>query len=81
MEYMLKSYDSIYKFESQNSLTENDSRTVVPFLFVGGGFRSPAGKGFFIFQVLFNVLQSNPNSAEVYPSGLPYISIGYMGGF
>jgi len=81
VEYMLKSYDKIYKFDSQNPFINNSSRTTVPFLFVGGGYRSPAGKGFLVVQVLFNVLQSNPNSSEVYPSGIPYLSIGYMGGF
>ena len=81
VEYMVKSYDKKFKFESQNQLLENTSRTTVPFLFVGGGFRSPAGRGFLVVQVLFNVLQNNANSSEVYPSGFPYISIGYMGGF
>ncbi|MEQ8522829.1 MAG: hypothetical protein RIC15_11815 [Vicingaceae bacterium] len=81
VEYMVESYDKIFQFESQNPLVKNNSRTAVPFLFVGGGFRSQAGRGSFIVQVLFNVLQNNPNSAEIYPSGFPYISIGYIGGF
>ena len=79
VEYMVESYDSIFLFDTQG--LDNDSRTTVPFLFVGGGFRYPGPKGSFIIQVLFNVLQDNPNSSQVYPSGQPYISIGYIGGF
>ena len=79
VEYMVESYDSIFLFDSQGLY--NDSRTIVPFLFVGGGFRYPGPKGSFIIQVLFNVLQDNPNSSEVYPAGQPYISLGWIGGF
>ena len=79
VEYMVESYDKIFEFDSQ--ITPNKNRTLVPFLFVGGGYRSQAGRGSFILQVLFNVLQNNPNSAEVYPSGFPYITVGYIGGF
>ena len=79
VEYMVESYDKIFQFESQ--ITPNKGRTIVPFLFVGGGYRSQVGNGSLIFQVLFNVLQNNPNSSEVYPSGYPYMTVGYLGGF
>jgi len=79
VEYMVESYDESFYFEGQS--INKTGRTVVPFLFVGGGLRSPAGNGSFIVQILFNVLQSNSNSNQVYPSGSPYISIGYIGGF
>ena len=78
-EYMFESYDKVFYFEGQDP--NRNQRTVVPFLFVGGGYRSQAGRGSFIIQVLFNVLQENSYSRQVYPGGLPYISIGYIGGF
>lgn len=78
-EYMQESYDEVFYFEGQDPF--HSGRTQVPFLFVGGGLRSPAGNGSFIIQVLFNVLQSNSYSRQVYGSGQPYISIGYIGGF
>lgn len=77
MEFMGESYDDVFYFESE---PDHRGRTLVPFLFVGGGIRSPAGRGSFIFQVLFNVL-NDPKSREVYPSGFPFLSIGYIGGF
>ena len=77
---MVESYDEIFYFEANDP--NATGRTTVPFLFVGGGLRQPAGKnGFFIFQVLFNVMQGNEHSSEVYPSGAPFISIGYINGF
>jgi hypothetical protein len=79
VEYMAESYDDVFYFDGQS--LNHTGRTLVPFLFVGGGLRSQAGRGSFIIQVLFNVLQSNPYSREVYPSGQPYISIGYISGF
>lgn len=78
-EYMGESYDEVFYFDGQS--IDHRGRTFVPFLFVGGGLRSPAGNGSLIIQVLFNVLQSDPYSRQVYPSGQPYISIGYIGGF
>lgn len=81
VEYMMESYDKIFKFDSQNRSFPNTTRTNVPFLFVGGGYRVPVGGGAFVIQVLFNVLQSNRNSSEVYPVGVPFISLGYLGGF
>lgn len=76
-EFMGESYDKVFYFESDPL---HQGRTLVPFLFVGGGLRSPAGNGAFILQVLFNVL-NNEKSQEVYPSGFPFLSIGYIGGF
>jgi len=79
VEYMVESYDK--SFGDYYRGFKESERTVVPFLFVGGGYRSPGRNGSFIVQVLFNVLQDNVMSKTIYPSGQPYISIGYIGGF
>ena len=79
VEYMAESYDESFG-RYYRDFNEGE-RTTVPFLFVGGGFRNPTANGSFIFQVLFNVLQDNSLSNQIYPGNVPYISIGYIGGF